>query len=138
MSLDEYNSNNCIFEKFKQLIIIKVYINFDINLKIIYYSCYNKQKFEDYIFSWSFTNINLFKQVKQENIHSNYDIISKDYLYDIELHISKKPQPFFMLYFGVEEKKKNLTEIFESTMKCFTDLHTFLNVIYGNGDLPTA
>lgn len=132
MSFDNYDSGFYIFERFNQFILIRIYDNFDV-LVAVWAKTENS----------SFVSSNIYLI---ENAYSKEQKIRK--LNSIEIAPLKEFDEVFLFRFKNKklgesnftdlyfvENGLSMDEVFKFATKCFTDLHTFLSTVYGNGNI---
>lgn len=132
MSFKDYDSGFYIFERFNQFILIRMYGNFDVIV-----ATWAITKNSGFVSNNIYLIENAYSKEQKIRKLDNREVISLREFDEIFLfHFKNKKlgkSNFIDLYFVENGLSKD--EIFEFATKCFTDLHTFLNIVYGNGNI---
>ncbi len=132
LSLEEYNYEHSLFEEFNHFIVVRVDRNFDV--KINFWSSSSSSAWvSSYVYILDevfFDNSRPIRAGKLELITSKMFYLTTFY------NIKQNEDCLFSSYFC--SNINSIKEIITSITKCFTDLHSFLDVVYGNEGFPTT
>lgn len=132
LSLGEYNYEHSLFEEFNHFIVVRVNKNFDVIIS--FWSGSNNS-------AWVSNYIYIIDEVFFENSRPRMVgklelITSKTFYLTTFYNIKQNKDCLFSSYFC--SNINSIKEIITSITKCFTDLHSFLDVVYGNEVFPTT
>ena len=132
LSLEEYNYEHSLFEEFKHFIVVRVDRNFDVIIS--FWSGSNKS-------AWVSNYVYILDEVFLENSRPRSAgklelVTSKMFYLTTFYNIKQNEDCLFSSYFC--SNINSIKEIITSITKCFTDLYSFLGVVYGNEVFPTA
>lgn len=132
LSLGEYNYEHSLFEEFNHFIAVRVNRNFDVIIS--FWSGSNNS-------AWVSNYIYIIDEVFFENSRprmvGKLELITSKMFYQTTFYnIKQNEDCLFSSYFC--SNMNSIKEIITSITKCFTDLHSFLDVVYGNEVFPTT